>query len=299
MVAKRIILSLAAVGLAGFIFSGSGLVHAQTNPKSSTRGLVGEVQSLNGDSFPLIQNGTGKEFNVSLSGFDASAALTTHGSDGQEQLGVGAQVAVLVDQDSTAVQIMVKPIRPTARPFSGAVTSVEKGTMTVVRPSGETITVQIPSGENAPQAGAVVIGFARASDGRGAPPVSTGLTTAEEMRSRLEGFLDEANSAARHRPEQAGPDLQGRSARLAEILANHRAHQVSILQGVLDQDNLSEKARDAVMRAHSSAQVGLQRAREVGARARAAVRDLGVRGEQEDTPGIGSARGSARPSGGS
>ena len=225
--------------------------------------------------------------------------MTTHGSDGQEQLGVGAQVAVLVDQDSTAVQIMVKPIRPTARPFSGAVTSVEKGTMTVVRPSGETITVQIPSGENAPQAGAVVIGFARASDGRGAPPVSTGLTTAEEMRSRLEGFLDEANSAARHRPEQAGPDLQGRSARLAEILANHRAHQVSILQGVLDQDNLSEKARDAVMRAHSSAQVGLQRAREVGARARAAVRDLGVRGEQEDITGIGSARGSARPSGGS
>ena len=73
MVAKRIILSLAAVGLAGFIFSGFGLVHAQTNPKSSTRGLVGEVQSLNGDSFPLIQNGTGKEFNVSLSGFDAQA----------------------------------------------------------------------------------------------------------------------------------------------------------------------------------------------------------------------------------
>ena len=265
MFARRIALSLAAVGIGGLILSGSGLVHAQTAPEASTRGLVGEIRELKVDSFSLIQNGTGEIFTVSLNGFDANAALTT-------------------------VQIQVKPSRPTVLPFSGVVTSVENGTMSVVRPSGESMTVQIPSRKSAPQAGAVVMGFARASDSRSAPAVSIGLTTAEEMRGRLEGFLDEANSAASPRPEQAGTNPQERSARLAEILANHTAHQVAILQGVLGKDNLSNKARAAVTRAHSSAKVGLQRAREVAVLARAAVRDMGVRGEPEDTPGRGSAQ---------
>ncbi len=290
MFARRIALSLAAVGFGGLIFSGSGLVHAQTPSETSARGLVGQVRELNEDSFLLIQNGTGETFNVLLDGFDASTALTTHGSGGQAQFQNGAQVAVLVDDGMTAVQILVKPSRPTVLPFSGAVTSVENGTLTVVRPSGESMTVQIPSRESAPQAGAVVMGFARASDSRGAPPVSIGLTTAEEMRSRLEGFLDEANSAASHQPEQSGSKPQERSARLAEILANHTAHQVAILQSVLDRDNLPNKARAAVTRAHSSAKVGLQRAREVAVLARTAVRDMGVRGEPEDTPGRGSAQ---------
>ncbi len=295
MFARRIALSLAAVGIGGLILSGSGLVHAQTAPEASTRGLVGEIRELKVDSFSLIQNGTGEIFTVSLNGFDANAALTTPGGltihgGGQAQFQEGAQVAVLVDGNLTAVQIQVKPSRPTVLPFSGVVTSVENGTMSVVRPSGESMTVQIPSRKSAPQAGAVVMGFARASDSRSAPAVSIGLTTAEEMRGRLEGFLDEANSAASHRPEQAGTNPQERSARLAEILANHTAHQVAILQGVLGKDNLSNKARAAVTRAHSSAKVGLQRASEVAVLARAAVRDLGVRGEPEDTPARGSAQ---------
>ena len=289
MFARRIALSLAAVGLAGLIFSGSGLVHAQTPSETSARGLVGQVRELNEDSFLLIQNGTGETFTVLLDGFDASTALTTPGG-GQAQFQNGAQVAVLVDDGMTAVQILVKPSRPTVLPFSGAVTSVENGTMTVVRPNGESMTVQISSRKSAPQAGAVVMGFARASDSRGAPPVSIGLTTAKEMRSRLEGFIDEANSAANHRPEQPGTNPQERSARLAEILANHTAHQVAILQSVLDKDNLSNKARAAVTRAHSSAKVGLQRAKEIAVLARAAVRDIGVRGGPEDTPGRGSAQ---------
>ena len=140
------------------------------------------------------------------------------------------------------------------------------------------------------------MGFARASDSRGAPPISTGLTTAEEMRSRLEGFVDKANSAASYRPEQGGPNPQQRSARLAEILASHTAHQVAILQGVLDKHNLSDKARAAVMRAHSSAKVGLQRAREVAARARDAIRDLGVTREREGTSGRGLTQFSGRGS---
>lgn len=294
MFARRIALSLAAAGFLGFVFSGSGLVHAQTAPESSNRGLVGQVKDLDGNSFLLIQNGTGETFTVSLNGFDATTALTTPG--GQDQFRNGAQVAVLVDGGLTAVQILVKPSRPSVQPFSGAVISVEDGMMTVVRPSGESMTVQIPSGESAPKAGAVVMGFARASDSRGAPPISTGLTTAEEMRSRLEGFVDKANSAASRRPEQGGPNPQQRSARLAEILANHTAHQVAILQGVLDKHNLSDKARAAVMRAHSSAKVGLQRAREVAARARDAVRDMGVTREREGTSGRGSTQFSGRGS---
>ncbi len=136
MFARRIALSLAAVGLAGVIFSGSGLVYAQTPPESSARGLVGQVRDLDGDSFLLIQKGTGEELTVSLDGFDATTALTTPGglnttSASPEQFQNGAQVAVLVDGNLTAVQILVKPSRPTAVPFSGAVTSVENGTLTV------------------------------------------------------------------------------------------------------------------------------------------------------------------------
>ena len=136
---------------------------------------MGEVQQLNGDSFLLVQNGTGDEFTVSLNGFDASIDLTIPSSGGQDQFRDGAQVAVLVEEDLTAVKIMVKPSQPTVLPFSGAVTSVENGTLTIVRPGGETMTVQIPSGERAPQAGAVVMGFARASGSQGSPPVTTGL----------------------------------------------------------------------------------------------------------------------------
>ena len=135
---------------------------------------------------------------------------------------------------------------------------------------------------------AVVMGFARASGNRGAPPVSTGLTTAEEMRGRLEGFLDEANdAAAQHRPEQAGPKAEERSAKLAEILADHTARHVAILQGVLDRGNLSDKARDAIMSGRSNAEVGLQRAMEVAAQARDAVRDMGGIGKPEDSRGRG------------
>ena len=288
MIAKRIALSLAAVGLASLTLSGSGLVHAQTDAETSTRGLVGEVQQLDVDrgSFLLIQNGTGDEFTVSLNGFDATTGLTTPG--GQDQFRDGAQVAVLVDDDLIAVKIMVKPSQPTVLPFSGAVTSVENGTLTIVRPGGETMTVQMPYGERSPQAGAVVMGFARASDSRGAPPVTTGLTTAEEMRSRLEGFLDQANSAAQNRPQHAGPNPQERSAQLAEVLASHTAQHVAILQGVLDQHNLSDKAKGAVMRARSRAEAGWQRAL-------ATVLDIDARGKPEDARG----RGSVQPSDGS
>ena len=309
MFAKRIILLLAAVGFAGLILSGFGMVHAQTASETSSRGLVGEVRDLSDGSFTLIQNGTGEEFILFFDSFDAGVALTNHGG-GRAQFQDGAQVAVLVNDEFTAVQILVKPSRPSILPFSGAVTKVEDGMLTVVRPNGETMTIRVPSGERAPRAGAVVMGFARASDNRGAPPVSTGLTTAAEMRSRLEGFLEKANNAPNPRSEQTGPNprseqagasprseqrgtsAQERSARLAQILADHTARQVAILQGVLDldKDNLSDKARDAVTRAHSTASVGLQRAMEVAVLARAAVRDMGVRGEQEAVPGRVSAQ---------
>ena len=309
MFAKRIIFSLAAAALAGLILTGSGSVHAQTAPAAPARGLVGEVRDLYAGSFTLIQNGTGEEFILFLQDFDANAALTTP-SSGPAQFRNGAQVAVLVDDEFTAVQILVKPSRPSILPFSGAVTSVENGMLTVFRPNGETMTVRVPSGERAPRAGAVVMGFARASDSRGAPPVTTGLTTAAEMRSRLEGFLEKASNVPNPRSEQTGPNprtgqagasprseqrgtsAQERSARLAKILADHTARQVAILQGVLDldKDNLSDKARDAVTRAHSTASVGLQRAMEVAVLARAAVRDMGVRGEQEAVPGRVSAQ---------
>ena len=294
MFAKRIILLLAAVGFAGLILSGFGMVHAQTASETSSRGLVGEVRDLSDGSFTLIQNGTGEEFILFFDSFDAGVALTNHGG-GRAQFQDGAQVAVLVNDEFTAVQILVKPSRPSVQPFSGAVTAVENGMLTVVRPSGETLTIQIPSGERPPQTGAVVMGFARASDSRGGPPVSTGLTTAQEMRSRLEGFLEKANNAASHRSEQAGSNPQARSARLAEILANHTAHQVTILEKVLGKDNLSNKARTAVMRAHSSAKAGLQRARDVAVLARAALGDMGVRGEPEAIPGRGSAQTSVAP----
>ena len=292
MLTRRVTLSMAAIGLAGLILFGSGMVHAQIAQESSTRGLVGEVRELDHDSFVLIQKGTGDEYTLSLDSFNASTDLTTHGSGGQEQFQDGSQVAVLVDDDLTAVKILVKPRQPTVLPISGAVASVKNGTLTVVRPNGEVVEVQIPSGEPAPQAGAVVVGFARASESRGAPPVSTGLTTAVEMRTRLEGFLDEANRAAQQRPEQAGADLHERSARLAEILASHTTHHVAILLAVLERGNLPAQAEAAITRAHTAAKVGLERASVVAAKTRAALQD---RGKSEDSRSRGPNRDSEAP----
>ena len=252
--------------------------------------LVGEVGSLNVDSFLLTQNGTGDEFIVFLNDLDASTGLTTHGSGGREQFREGAQVAVLIDDEGTAVQIKVKPSRPTIQPFSGAVTTIESGTMTVVRPSGESMTVQIPSGERAPQAGAVVMGFARASDNPGAPPLSTGLTTANQMRSRLEGFLDEANSAASHRPEQAGPNRQERSARLGgDTVQPHLPSGRHPASGT----GPGQSAPEGEGRHHEGPFFGPSRLATGpggGGSGQCCLRDMGVRGEPEDAPGRGSAQ---------
>ncbi len=287
MIIPRIALSVAAVGLAGLVLAGSSTAHAQSAPESNNRGLVGEVTEIREDSFTLEQKGTGEIITVSLEGFEAKSNLTIHGAADENEFAEGSQVAVLVDGDQVAKQILVKPSKPSLQAFSGAVASHEEDTMTIVRPDGESLTIQVPSGTPSPETGAVVMGFAHDAHGPGELPVGTGLTTADEMRNRLEGFLQEVSRGKQNRSAEADVQREERIARLSQILADHSARHLAVLEGVLANGNLNEAARAAMDKATTLAQEGLRRAQEAVSQAQASSQQNGERGKPGEVPGRG------------
>lgn len=222
-----------------------GYVGVVTDSSTSTRTLSVRVKaSEGGTSSPaVITFQLTDDSRVKIPG--AQSKVQVSGA-----LEAGAKVAVLgermPDGTWTAIQILVKPNKPTLPPATGSVVSVENGVMTLMLPNGKVKMIEIGEGQEAPGPGDVVTAFApEGSDGE-RPPKATGLVKASEVHERLKKFLDEteadgpglSSSARSHRIETA--------AKLADLIEQHAAHRVQLLEGVLGREGFPEKARTAV-----------------------------------------------------
>ena len=177
----------------------------------------------------------------------------------------GAEVAVLVEFVDggagelirVAEQIIVKPAPQ--RPVVGAVVEIvtdEEGvrTLTIMRPDGTTKEVRLgPQGE-APEVGDLVTAFeepAPDDDNGGSredgPPVVRGLVRAEEVRQRLEGFLEDLTADVEN--ELTDEEVEERAeqvANVAAILEDHSSRRVDIIEKLSQNENLPPQAMEAI-----------------------------------------------------
>ena len=201
----------------------------------------------------------------------------------------GDQVAVLVefvDQGGSelvpvARQIIVKPTpKP---PIVGAVTSIttdENGvrTMTIMSPNGTTKEVRLGIKGAPPEVGDLVTAFQgrggdEEEDGDG-PPIVRGLVRAQEVRERLEGFLEDLSNRAADGLEKVEERRAERVARLAERLESHTAKHADIIERVSKSDRLPPQAVAGMRNGLERAQQGRTRATIKATEARSRVRDV-------------------------
>jgi hypothetical protein len=201
----------------------------------------------------------------------------------------GDQVAVLVefvDQGGSelvpvARQIIVKPTpKP---PIVGAVTSIttdENGvrTMTIMSPNGTTKEVRLGIKGAPPEVGDLVTAFQgrggdEEEDGDG-PPIVRGLVRAQEVRERLEGFLEDLSNRAADGLEKVEERRAERVARLAERLEAHTAKHADIIERVSKSDRLPPQAVAGMRNGLERAQQGRTRATIKATEARSRVRDV-------------------------
>ena len=192
-------------------------------------------------------------------------------------LEVGAQVGVLtqlVDDEWVALQVVVKPVRPTTEVVVGAVVSVETDEtgariLTIVRPDGTTKTIELGPNAAVPPEGDLVTVFSDPeSEEDGGPPVANGLVRAAEVRERLNGFLEDLTENGELPPEAA----QARARQvddLASLLETHTSWHLDILQNLSEDEGLPEAGKDGILNAIENAQRGRDQALANAAEARA------------------------------
>ena len=166
---------------------------------------------------------------------------------------------LLLLRRATARKILVKPTKPTTPPVTGAVVSVQDGTLTIMRPDGTTKIVQLGREAGTPEVGEVVTAFAGPSSTDG-PPVAKGLVKASEVRQRLEGFLQDLATGSDDLPEAASGRRAQRVVDIAAILEGHADKHVKILEK-LSQKNLPAKAAEGMRKALENAQRGRSQAK--------------------------------------
>lgn len=285
LVAKKTSMWIASVAL----FVAFALLSAPTafgqaagEPLDEYVGLSGVVieSSESGTATSVAADGTGVlvindadegEFVVALG---SDYTLRTPGSETPSDvagvLAVGAKVAVLAQSsaggDLTAVQVLVKPVRPTTEPVTGAVVSRSGNTITIQRPDGTTKTVELPSGAPVPEEGDLVTAFVPE---RGQASAK-GLVRAQEISQRLNAHLNEQleELGSSDLSERERETVEERLARVASLFEQHSTKRVDALQRVLDSGRLPEAARTRVETALGRAQAGFDQAMSAAASAR-------------------------------
>ncbi len=231
---------LAAISLMAFSV---GAVSAQEGPERTRKGFVGTVSSYDEGAGLLVLLIKGDQAETSTPvtltiGPDVVIKVPGRPGVTQGTLEEGARVAVLAQMteggDWEAIQVVVKPVKPTRPPVTGAVTSIEGRTLTITRRDGTTKTIQLGAGDTAPSVGEVVTAFAprgRGEDGGedvDGPPVATGLVRAAEVHERLNRHLQRAVDDP-DVPEQARGRLV---ADIATALDNFSARRITVLETV-------------------------------------------------------------------
>lgn len=289
-----VLAALLAVVLAGNVAfaqeNGEGDVEADAEVDHT--GVVGELVSLtadeNGQGEMTILTAEGEEFVISLGAdyelkIPGQEAVTAIAGTFEEGARVAVLAAIAEDGSLDAVQVLVKPIAPTAPPVTGAVVSVEDGILTIMRPDGTTKTVQLPTDAGAPALGDLVTTFAPdgEEDEDGSSRVA-GLVRAEDVRNRLSGFIQDASSTV-DEGEEGEEDLEEREqelADLAQLLESYASKHVEVLQDLMAREDMPEAAKQGLATAFENAQRGretaLQNAQAALERAQAAREGRGA-----------------------
>jgi len=149
-----------------------------------------------------------------------------------------------------------QPVKsPAPMESDGAERLPEIAATTITLPNGEARILELGSEHTPPEVGEVVTAFTGPPEASG-NPAATGLVTAAEVQTRLEGFLDEITANSGGPLDQAEPQARERAAVLAEILGNHATHNVTILQHMVDNEFLPAAAMPAVGIAIAAAEAG-------------------------------------------
>ena len=198
----------------------------------------------------------------------------------------GAAVAVLVefilDEGNIVPEARKIVVKPTPQlPLFGTVFSGDTNEegfriLTIMRPDGTTKEVRLGRGVDSPENGDLVTVFPTRGRGdrgtedgdKGGPPTAKGVVRAEQVRLRLEGFLQDLTAGDGNLSPQAAERLARRVDRMAEILEKHADKHVNILQK-LSRKNLPAKAAEGMRKALANAQRGRSQAKANVAAARA------------------------------
>lgn len=199
----------------------------------------------------------------------------------------GDRVAVLVEFSEQggelvriARQIIVKPApKP---PTVGVVVNIatdEDGvrTLTIMRPNGKTKEVRLGSKSPPPEVGDLVTAFhgrdgddedGDSNNNGDRPPKVKGLVRAQEVRQRLEGFLEDLSNKVDQAIEKVEERLAKRLAKLAEKLESQAAKHANIIERISQSDKLPPEAvagilngLDRARRGHNEAKVKATKAR--------------------------------------
>lgn len=243
---------------------------AQAVEEDARIGYVGTVASYDG-SVLVVDPVRDDTDDVSLN-VNGDTQIRTPGGPVAGVLEGGARVAVLgIEEDDgswTALQIMVKPVRPTIEAITGAVVSREGDVITIQLPSGETKEVTIGQGQQAPEVGEAVTAFANRANTNGGRPEVTGMERADQVRKRLQGFLEDVSE---NRPDlpPAVQDARTRiTDRLTTLLEDHGQRHVEMLQRIMDSDRIPDAAKQRIQTAIGRANSGNESAQQAIDKAR-------------------------------
>ena len=198
----------------------------------------------------------------------------------------GDRVAVLVefvDPGSGELVTIARQVivRPTPKaPIMGAVVSIttdENGvrTMSIMRPDGSIKVGRLGSKGQPPEVGDLVTAFqGRGGDDDGdeedGPPVIRGLVRAQEVRQRLEGFLEDLTSDPGQVPSDVADRRAQRVADLAARLEAHAAKHARIIERASQNAKLPAQAVAGMLN-------GLQRAENGRAQAKARATEARIK----------------------
>ena len=272
------------------ILSSIGVAFAQDGQEGTRRGFVGTVSSYEGTTLVIEgrDDDTATSTPITITGVTEDK-VKYHGQPAVTEvagtLEPGAKVVVLAqlteDGDWEAIQVVVKPVEPTAPPVIGAVASIdENGVLTITRRDGSTKTVQLGRGAVPPEVGELVTAFAgRPSvdgeeDGDG-PPVATGLVRAAEVRQRLNFHLQQAADD----PELPVQTRARLVVHLATTLDSFSGQHINVLEAV--RTKAPAAAQHGIDTALANAQRGREQAQANAEEARAKAGPPADRGRPE------------------
>lgn len=253
------------------------------------RAFVGTVDSITGAA---VYSVTGSAVVLILQGTDAkqtifvpdSVEIKMPGGLRAGEFEVDARVVILTKMngsefDRVALRVLVKPEKPMYAHYTGVVTAVDDGVVTVESPDGDVQTLTLPDDAEDVVPGEVITVF----EGSGKV---TGLVRAAQVQDRLNRFLEDAGDE--EGDEESSDDTGQRSRRadaLARVSENFGARHLEVLSRVAAR--VPERVRLQIETIKARVESGRRHTQAIIQRVTAKLQG---RAQDDDPPGNGNLR---------